>query len=136
MNSRRRIASPGDYGLTIKRLKLAHSKGIADVAVGSFATKVEPATSATMSAMPRKRPNFAAQGNVAMGQKATLATNPIKRRSGLLVFCNGADCGDYSSGLSSWNRRQLRLKEALYELRLTKMGARLSNRAGGKPSTP
>jgi endonuclease YncB( thermonuclease family) len=38
MNSRRRIASPGDYGLTIKRLKLAHSKGTADVAVGSIAS--------------------------------------------------------------------------------------------------
>jgi hypothetical protein len=27
MKSRRRIAPSGDYGLTIKRLKLAHSKG-------------------------------------------------------------------------------------------------------------
>jgi hypothetical protein len=42
-----------------------------DVAFGSFATKVERATSLTMSAMPRKRPRFAAQGNVAMGQRAT-----------------------------------------------------------------
>ena len=54
--------------------------------------------------------------------RKTAAELEKMRRSGLLVFCNGADCGDYSSGLSSWNRRQLRLKEALYELRLTKNG--------------
>jgi hypothetical protein len=39
-----------------------------DVCNGSFETKVEPATSATMSAVLRERPHFVAQGNVAMGQ--------------------------------------------------------------------
>jgi hypothetical protein len=33
--------------------------------------RVEPAASPAMSAMPRWRPEFAAQGNVAMGQQPT-----------------------------------------------------------------
>jgi len=49
----------------------------AEVAFGSFATKVERATSVTMSAMPRKRPHFAAQGNVAMGQQQTRQASPM-----------------------------------------------------------
>jgi hypothetical protein len=44
-----------------------------DHTFGSFATKVERATSVTVSAMPRKRPHFAAQGNVAMGHERTHA---------------------------------------------------------------
>jgi hypothetical protein len=49
------------------------------VGYGSFATKVERATGVAVSAMPRKRPHFAAQENVAMGHVQTHA--PHKKRS-------------------------------------------------------
>jgi hypothetical protein len=54
--------------------------------------QVEPATRVTMSAVPRKRPNFAVQGNDAMGQKQTHAlqqkqiysiTSSVRKRSEL-----------------------------------------------------
>src|SRR4029077_19551252 len=61
----------------------AHRRVRSQLLLWVIRDRVEPATSPAMSAMPRWRPEFAAHGNVAMGQQETYAPqqNSISIRS-------------------------------------------------------